>query len=224
MVERRQAAPSEGFGEMSEILNRFRKFHKQNTRQIGRYFCIPASISSALQILGVDSFSQERIRDLWYAEQGKEIEPDINVQIQDFSLGSAIELLSCQQDFNTIGFDLFSRPADNDPFEFEKSKEALPFIDAHLKQNHPVIVSTWCLSINPDGNFVLNGHHMWLILDLSLEANECIYHDPWEDEIYKTPILELNEIITENGPIQFPDGLLGKITHSDYNCLALWRN
>lgn len=209
---------------MSQILNRFQSFHGQNTRQIGKYFCIPASISNALRILGFDTFTQERIRDLWYTDQGRQVEANLNAQMAGASFDSVIKALSIDPGFVEVSHQLFSRPGDNNPSDLTKSKEALSFIVDQINNEHPVIVSTWNLGINGLGNFFLNGYHMWLLLSVSLKSNTFVYHDPGYDQIYTGPICETQEIQTSKGKIQLQTGLLGKITHSDYNCLALWRN
>lgn len=209
---------------MSDILNRFQSLHGQNTRQIGRYFCIPASISNALRILGFDTFTQEHIRDLWYADQGRQVETNIDDQMAGASFDSVIKALSIDPGFVEVSHQLFSRPGDDNPSDLTKSREALTFIVDQITNEHPVIVSTWNLAINRSGNLFVNGYHMWLILSVSLQSNSFVYHDPGNDQVNTGPICETQEIQTNKGIIQLPAGLLGKITHSDYNCLALWRN
>ncbi len=223
MVEHRQAAPSKGLGEMSEILNRFQTFYGQNTRQIGAFFCIPASISNALRILGVDSFSQEQIRDLWYADQGKVIEQSIDSQMGGFSFDQALSVLSNDQDFANISHDLFSMPGDLDLLDLSKSNDVLSFIENHLAQNHPVIIST---QIIPWEQGILNvvGYHMLLALEINISQNACVVHDPGKDLLMPMQIVQNVLLRVGANTLEFPIGLLGKITHSDYNCLALWRN
>ncbi len=209
---------------MSQILHRFQSFHGQNTRQIGRYFCIPASISNALRILGFDTFTQERIRDLWYVDQGRQVEANLDDQMTGDSFDSVIRALSSDPGFVDVAHRSFSKPGDDNPLDLTKSREALTFIVDQITNEHPVIVSTWNLAINTSGDFSMNGYHMWLILSVSLQSNSFVYHDPENDQVYTGPICETQEIQTNKGIIQLPAGLLGKITHSDYNCLALWRN
>jgi hypothetical protein len=223
MVEYWQAASRKRQGEMSEIFKRFQTFHRQNTRQIGALFCIPASISNALRILGVDAFSQERIRDLWYADQGKVIEPSINSQMVGFSFDQALSVLSNDQALANISHELFARPGDSNLLDLSKSNAALSFIENHLAQNHPVIIST---QIIPWEQGILNvvGYHMLLALEINIAQNVCILHDPGNDLLVPMQIVQNVSLMVGANTLEFPIGLLGKITHSDYNCLALWRN
>jgi hypothetical protein len=209
---------------MSEVLRRFQAFYPDNTRQIGSYFCIPASINNALRIFGIDTFPQQRIRDLWYADQGKQVEANIDDQMVGVSFDSAIKAMSFDPTFAKVSYELFSKPGDKNPFDLTKAREALTFISDHINNEHPVIISTWNLAIDRSGNLFVNGYHMWLLLSISLQSNSFVYHDPGNDQISTYPICETQMIQTIKGTIQLPAGLLGKITHSDYNRLALWRN
>ncbi|MDD5368831.1 MAG: C39 family peptidase [Anaerolineaceae bacterium] len=209
---------------MTGLLQRFQAFYPVNTQQIGRYFCIPASIINSLRILGIDQFPQNRIRDLWYMDQGKQVEASIDDQMKGASFDSVIKALSTDPGFADISCQIFSRPGDSNLLDLSKSRETLSFISDQITKEHPVIVSTWNLALDGSGNIFVDGYHMWLLLSISFQSNSFIFHDPWTDQISASPILETKSIQTKKGSIQLAGGLLGKITQSDYNCLALWRN
>src|SRR5262249_49533621 len=136
-----QAAAEEGVGEMSEMIALFLRFHRQGTRQIGRNFCIPASLSNALRLLGVEGCTQERIRDEWYAEEDKEPEVDINDQMNGVGFGLVGTLQRRTSLLKSIDTELFTRPGDSDPFDLSRADEAIQFVGHHVETGHPVIVS-----------------------------------------------------------------------------------
>jgi hypothetical protein len=216
-----QTAAEEGAGEMSDMVERFLEFHGQATRQIGRNFCIPASLSNALRLLGVEGCTQETIRNEWYAEEGKEPEAGIDDQMQGVGLGLVGTLKRRTSFLRTIDTECFTRSGDSDPFDLTKADEALQFVKHHVETEHPVIVSTWN-RLYQDERIVVDGFHMWLILGLSLADNKALIHDSGTDKIRETRVSTYATVKLLGQDRQLDMGLRGCITHSDYSCLALW--
>ena len=78
---------------MSLLLEHFLAFHRDATKQIGQKFCIPASLCNALRLCGVEGCTQRRIRNEWYAERGIETESNLDDQMEgaDFSILETLE-------------------------------------------------------------------------------------------------------------------------------------
>jgi hypothetical protein len=64
---------------------------------------------------------------------------------------------------------------------------------------------------------------MWLVLGFDRTGNTAVYHDSAPDEIRQTSITRLQPIKLQGQEYQLDMGLRGCITHSDYTCLALWK-
>ena len=203
------------------LLKRFREFHGQETRQIGKYFGIPASISTALRLCGVQDCSQQRIRDEWYAENYMTIEPNIDDLMRgvDFDLFKTLQ----RRTAFTRGIDkaYSCDRRDTDPFELSKADLAIDFIESHLNAEHPVIVSTWNRVPLPDV-IEIQGFQVWLVLGFDRSANHVTVHDPGTDELIGLPISEMMPITLNGEHVLLDVGLRGRITHSDYSCLAIW--
>lgn len=207
---------------MESLVERFAQFYGDGTKQIGRNFCIPASLCNALRLLGVTGCTQERVRDEWYAERGKTIEPNIDHQMDgaDFTI---FETLERRTEFvKGIDNEYFTRPGDSDPFDLGKADLALEFIETHVNTEHPVIVSTW--NRVPVGDVIeIHGFHMWLVLGFDRAANAAVIHDSGTDKIGQTTITNCRLVTLKGEERQLDMGLRGCITHSDYSCLALWK-
>ncbi len=207
---------------MSSLLDRFQGFQGDATKQIGKKFCIPASLCNALRLCGVEGCNQERIRDVWYAEKGREIETDLDDQMEgaDFRIFETLERRT--ELIKNIDNEYFTRPGDLDPLDLRKADSSLAFIERHIAQDHPVIVSTWNRIYTGD-QIEIHGFHMWLILDFDMAENYAVVHDSKTDEICRTAISKYTPITLQGRHVQLDLGLRGCITHSDYSCLALWK-
>lgn len=207
---------------MAVLLDRFQPFYGDGTKQIGRNFCIPASLCNAVRLCGVTGCTQEKIRDEWYAEQGKAIEPNLDDQMG----GAGIEIFETMErrieGMGVIDNAFFDLPGDDDPIDLRKADLALKFIEKHITAEHPVIVSTW--NRIPNGDIIdIHGYHMWLVLDFDRMANVAVIHDSGTDKIGETTITKLEPIKLKGKDYEIDVGLRGCITHSDYTCLALWK-
>ena len=211
-----------GAGEMTDLVGNFAAIKGNGTRQIGRNFCIPATVCSALRILGVAGVNQEAIRDAWYRHNGRAPEAIIDDQMIDASFGVADVYLKEANLKSIIGSEQFERPRDDDPLLLSKADEALTFVEQHVCRDHPVIVSTWNLAVE-QGQLTLKGFHMLLVLAIDPSGNLFVGHDPWRDDLIQGPIRNPKQIQLATGEIELETGLRGSITHSDYSCLALWR-
>jgi hypothetical protein len=124
------------------LLDRFQRFFGDGTRQIGRNFCVPASLCNAVRLLGITGCTQERVRDEWYAECGKVIEPNLDDQMDGAGIG-IFETMERRMDcMSGIDNEFFTRHGDSDLFDLRTADVALQFIENHIKADHPVIVST----------------------------------------------------------------------------------
>ena len=167
---------------MSTLLNRFQQFYGDATKQIGKNFCIPASLCNALRILGVDVVTQERIRDEWYGEQGREIEADLDDQMDGVGI-DIFETLERRTKFiERIDNEFFSRPKDENPFDLRQAENAVAFIEKHISEGHPVIASTWNRVLLED-HIEIQGYHMWLVLDFNRAGNTATFHDSGDDNV-----------------------------------------
>src|ERR1017187_4061588 len=102
---------------MSKMLNQFNELLGKQTKQKGRFWCIPASISNALRILGGNDFSQEIIRDIWCAHKGVQPNADVNAVIPEISF-AVMDALKKHPKFNSdFGFEFYSDNGDQNPFD-----------------------------------------------------------------------------------------------------------
>jgi hypothetical protein len=207
---------------MAVLLDRFKQIHGDGTKQIGRNFCIPASLCNAVRLCGVTGCTQERVRDAWYAESGKAIEPNLDDQMDGAGFGIFETMERRIEGMDCIDNEFFNRPGDNDPVDLRRADLALDFIERHINAAHPVIVSTWNRIYNGD-IIEIQGYHMWLVLDFDRAANVAVFHDSGPDQIRQTTITSLQPIKLKGQEYQLDMGLRGCITHSDYSCLALWK-
>jgi len=207
---------------MAVLFDRFQQFYGHGTKQIGRNFCIPASLCNVLRLCGVTGCTQERIRDEWYAERGKIIEANIDDQMDGADFG-IFETLERRTDFmKGIDNEYFTRPGDSDPFDLRKADLAIDFIERHIGSDHPVIVSTWNRVYTGD-MIEIQGFHMWLALDFDRAANAAVFHDSGTDKLGQTTITSYKTVTLKGEEYQLEMGLRGCITHSDYSCLAIWK-
>lgn len=207
---------------MNQLVKSFQAIHGSDTKQLGRYYCIPAAVSNALRVLGSDEFTQQRIQQKWYDEEGRQLEADIDAQMTGAGFGVVETLIRRTSFSQTFAQERFSRPGDQNPLDLSKADEALAFIEGHLSQQHPVVVSTW--SVMPQsGSLSASCCHMWLVLAIDRHLNTAVVHDSGDDRLFPVPVTY--ETIVPIGT-QFAllnTGLRGRITHSDYSCLALWK-
>jgi hypothetical protein len=207
---------------MATLLDRFMEFHGDGTKQIGQKFCIPASLCNAVRLCGVTGCTQEKIRDAWYAEQRKAVEPNLDDQMDGANIAIFETMERHIEGVAAIDNEFFHRPGDLDPFDLRKADLALDFIEKHIKADHPVIVSTWYRILNGD-SIEIHDYHMWLVLDFDRTANVALIHDSGTDRIGETTITNLQPITLKGKDYEIDWGLRGCITHSDYTCLALWK-
>lgn len=201
------------------LLARFRSFARCETAQIGRYFCIPATLANAFRLLGYNSLTQQWIRDVHY--QGRTPEPDINDQMKGISFG-LVEELRRHCDFPPqIRTEIFGQPGDNDIFDYRKAEHAVDFVCRHVSQNHPVIVSTWQIMWE-QGILTPFCCHMWLVLDYDPTRKNVTVHDPAINQLLDVPLRIEVPLIVNSQRRWLDCGLRGKITHTDYNCLTIW--
>jgi hypothetical protein len=207
---------------MSVLLDRFKLFFGGGTKQIGRNFCIPASLCNAVRLCGVIGCTQEKVRDEWYAENGKAIEPCLDDQMG----GAGIRIFETMErhieGMGCIDNAFFDLPGDSDPIDLRKADLTLDFIERQINAAHPVVVSTWNRFYTGD-IIEIQGYHMWLILDFDRAANVAVFHDSGPDRICQTTITNLQPVKLKGQEYQLDMGLRGCITHSDYTCLALWK-
>jgi hypothetical protein len=200
----------------------FRSILGNGTRQLGPFYCIPAAISNATRLFGTDEFTQEYIRDQWYSEQGRTLETDICQQMTGAGFG-IVETLKNRTKFNRFfDTDIFTCPGDNDPFDLSKADEAVKFVEKHVDLEHPVIVSTWLLTMF-NGRITPQCCHMWLVLAYEATANYAIVHDSGDDSIKPVPISSEVQLLAVSGKVTLNEGLRGRITHTDYSCMAIWK-
>ncbi len=64
---------------------------------------------------------------------------------------------------------------------------------------------------------------MWLVLAFDRAANAAVIHDPGTDAVNTTTITNCKPVTLKGKQYQLDMGLRGCITHSDYSCLALWK-
>jgi hypothetical protein len=203
------------------LLDRFIEFYGDGTKQIGQNFCIPASLCNAVRLCGVTGCTQEKVRDAWYAEQGKFIEPNFDDQMDGAGIGIFETMERRIEGMEVIDNAFFSLSPDEDALDLRKADLALDFIERHIAAEHPLIVSTW--NRVHDGNSIeIHGFHMWLVLDFDREANLVTFHDSGPDRICQSTITKSQPITLKGKEYEIDMGLRGCITHSDYTCLALW--
>lgn len=207
---------------MTVLIDKFKEFHRDGTKQIGRLFCIPASLCNAVRLFGVSGCTQEKVRDAWYAEQGKAVEPDLDDQMDGAGIGIFETMERHIEGMNVIDNAFFDLPGDDDAIDLRKADIALNFVEKHIAAEHPVIVSTWNRVYTGD-IIEIQGFHMWLLLDFDRGANLATYHDSGPDKIRQTTITKLQPIKLKGQDCEIDMGLRGCIAHSDYTCLALWK-
>lgn len=200
----------------------FKTFYRDSTRQIGTFFCIPASVSNALRVLGDNSFTQERIRDHYYKSKGRKLEADLDQQMTGASF-DVVDALKASSEFaKNFDTEAFSRPEDRNPFVLDKADEAVSFIKGQLRQDRPVVVSTWVIPWHR-GSITPIGYHILLVLGFDEDGNWFVVHDPAEDQHYQMRCDLGIPVILEGRLMELPIGLKGQITHTDYNCLSFFK-
>ena len=202
------------------LTQEFQKLVGQNTRQIGRYYCIPAVVSNALRVLGGSDFTQEKIRDLWYAEHHRQVEPNPDHQMTGAG-PDVIETLkkttAFSGRFDSKSFDL---PKAGSFFDSGKADQALDFIHQNSSQGHPVLVSTDAITWE-QGIITRLCCHMWLILETNMTSNMAMAHDPGNDSLFQIPIQRAVQVSGNVLPLEI--GLRGRLTTSNYFCAAFWK-
>jgi hypothetical protein len=222
MVLHWQTASPERVGEVRKLVTAFATFLGKGTRQLGPFYCIPAAVSNATRLFGHDEFTQEVIRDQWYAEQQRDLEPDIRQQMTGAGFG-IVETLKNRTEFNKFfDTDIFTCQGDHDPFNLSKANEAVEFVAKHVGLERPVVVSTWSPIIIKDG-VTMQCCHMWLVLAYEATANCAIVHDSGDDNIKPVPISAEVQLPARKGTRTLNLGLRGRITHTDYSCMAIWK-
>jgi len=222
MVVHRQATAGEGGGEVNALVQEFQKFHGQDTRQIGKFFCIPAVVSNALRILGAPEFNQYRIRDEWYAMKGRTPEPTLDEQMKGAG-PDVVDALKRNTDFpNRFETEAFERPSEPSFFCVSKADEAVSFIANHVSLGHPVLVSTDSI---PWEQGVVQRFccHMWLALYADTAANFVVAHDPATDILFRASIEMSVPVQMGSTAGELEIGLRGRITTTNYFCLAFWK-
>jgi hypothetical protein len=207
---------------MSDLVQRFQQFHQNGTRQIGRYFCIPAVVSNATRVLGSEEYTQEKIRAAWYAMKERTVEPDIHDQMTGAG-PDVVQALVQQTDFDRqFGTTSFELEPERSLFNAEKADRTIRFIAEEVNKGNPVLVST---DIIPWERGILAsiGFHMWLVLQLDLERNIAVCHDPGDDLLFSTPIRMAVPVALGDQTIGLEIGLRGKVTRSNYFCLSFWK-
>jgi hypothetical protein len=207
---------------MAALLDKFMKFYGNGTKQIGRNFCIPASLCNAVRIFGVTDCIQEKVRDAWYAEQRKAIESSLDDQMDGANIAIFETMERNFEGMKRIDNAHFSCPEDDNVLFLSNADSAVDFIERHTGQDHAVIVSTWNRFFNGD-HFEIKGYHMWLVLDFDRATNKVVFHDSAPDAICEMAITDSKSMLLRGEEHQVDMGLRGCITHSDYTCLALWR-
>lgn len=207
---------------ISVLHSSFMEFHGNGTKQIGRNFCILASLCNAVRLCGVAGCTQERVRDAWYAEKMEAIEQNLDDQMNGADFGFFETMERHIEGMGVIHNECFQRQGDCDPTDLRNADIAVDFIERHIAAEHPVIVSTWNRVYKGD-IIEIHGYHMWLILDFDRAANLATYHDSDPDEIRQISITKLQPIKLKAKDYEIDSGLRGCITHSDYTCLALWK-
>lgn len=207
---------------MNELLRRFHDFHRKNTKQVGPYYCIPAVVSNALRILGADEFTQRRICEEWYGMKGEPVPSDINEQMQGAG-PDVVEALRQRTDFSQrFETESFTRERETSFFSESKADETIEFVARHVKQDHPVLVST---DLIPWEQGIIDRCccHMWLLLDVDKGQNLAIAHDPGNDYLFPVRI-RMSVLLQIGGrSVELEIGLRGRVTTSNYYCLAFWR-
>jgi hypothetical protein len=192
----------------------------ESTRQIGRYFCIPAAPSNALRVLHDSTFTQVKIRDVFYAREGKDLEPAVDDQMQGVSF-NVIDAVEEEQDFNSSYEAIrYSDHGDPDIFDCSKAERAIHFIRTHIEQGHPVIVSTWRIPWEA-GILQPQCCHMWLALAYDDNPMLCFVHDSASNQIVQVPFYLTVPLVIRNQRVDLEIGLRGRITHTDYCCCAI---
>ena len=202
------------------LLSAIQTIRGNNTKQIGRLFCIPASLCNGLRVLGVSSITQELIRDIYYSVNQREVEPDINNQMQRVSF-DVIDAVEHHVDYKEVfSTEHYLDAEDYNIFDCSKAERALQFIRRHLEQDHPVIVSTWWV---PWDHGILQPQccHMWLALAYDDNTMLCTLHDPDSDQIFQIPFYLSVPLFYKGQRQDLEIGLRGRITHTDYKCCAL---
>ncbi len=207
---------------MSDLVQRFQLFYGNGTRQIGRYFCIPAVVSNATRVLGSEEYTQEKIREAWYAMKGRTIEPDIHAQMTGAG-PDVVQALVQQTEFDRqFGTTPFEQEREDSLFNAEKARRTIQFISEEVNKGNPVLVST---DIIPWERGILTsiGFHMWLVLQLDLERNRAVCHDPGDDLLFPIPVRMAVPVALGDQTIGLEIGLGGKVTRSNYFCLSFWK-
>jgi len=147
---------------MATMLDRFREFHGHGTKQIGRNFCIPASLCNAVRLFGITDCTQEKLRDVWYAEQKRAIEPNLDDQMEGANIAIFDTMERYFGEMKRIDNSHFSLPGDDNVLFLSNADFAVNFIERHIGQEHAVIVSTW--------NRFFNGDHFEIICESPAKA------------------------------------------------------
>lgn len=202
---------------MSQVSTNFQRILGQDTRQIGQNFCIPAVVSNALRILGGHEFTQEWIRDLWYVEQGRQLEPNPDDQMTGAG-PDVIDSLKRTAEFSSrFDCESFELPKANSFFDSSKADQTLDFIARHTAQQHPVLVSTDSI---PWEQGILNRFccHMWLILEVDRTTNKAVAHDPSNDLLFDLPLHMAIDVKMASQVFQLEIGLRGRLTTNNFFC------
>jgi hypothetical protein len=217
-----QTAAEEGVGQMSDLVQQFRRFHPNGTRQIGQYFCFPAVVCNAIRVLGSDEYSQEKIRDAWYAMKGRIIEADINQQMTGAG-PDVVDALVKQTDFaKTFVTTPFEQPPEKEFFNEKKAEYTIQFIAENVGEGSPVLISTDYIPWE-QGILTRLCCHMWLALHVDIAGNTAICHDPGNDLIFQIPVQMVVPITLGGKTAGIEIGLRGRLTTSNYFCLAFSR-
>jgi hypothetical protein len=207
---------------MSRLVQQFQQFAGQGTRQIGRYFCIPATVSNALRVLGGADFTQERIRDEWYAHHGRIAEANLDEQMMGAG-PNVIDVLRQRTDFSSrFDMESFDLPRELSLFDSGKADQTMTFVTKHVTQEHPVLVSTDRI---PWEQGILSRLccHMWLVLSVDTSGNRAIAHDPGTDVLFEVAIQMAVPLQMGTTVVGLEIGLRGRLTTSNYFCVAFWK-
>lgn len=207
---------------MSKLIDQFQRLVGQNTRQIGRFYCIPAVASNALRLLGGSEFTQEQIRDVWYDHHGKTLESSPDDQMKGAG-PDVIRILKQKTDFSTrFDSESFDLPSEPSFFSAGKADQTIDFIVKHTSQEHPVLVSTDSIPWE-QGILTRLCCHMWLVLGADKNNNMAVAHDPGNDQLFNVPIQMAVPVKMGASIAEIEIGLRGRLTTSNYFCTAFWK-
>jgi len=122
----------------------------------------------------------------------------------------------------TFATTAFEQPPEQGFFNPEKSEKTIKFIAENVGKGNPVLVSTDHIPWE-QGILTRICCHMWLALHVDVAGNTAICHDPGNDLLFHIPVRMAVPVAVGDKTTGLEIGLRGRLTTSNYFCLAFSR-